>query len=46
MLTQDGPKSFKNIQIGDQVLGLNLQSGVPEFSEVISWLHRETDASL
>ena len=44
--TEDGQKPIDQIQIGDRILAYNPQTGKPEFSEVLSWLHRDTESQV
>lgn len=43
--THNGPKSMAELQIGDEILGLDERTGKQEFTRVRAWLHRDVKAS-
>lgn len=39
--TPDGPKSMKDLTVGDKVWGYDPKTGSQNFSELSAWLHRD-----
>lgn len=45
VVTRSGAKSMKDLQIGDEILGLDA-AGQRTFTQVRAWLHRDVDAEV
>jgi hypothetical protein len=44
VMSEYGPKLIEELQTGDKILALNQWSGEEEFSPVIAWISRDSDA--
>lgn len=42
--TRGGQKTMADLKIGDEILGINYDTGKPTFSPVRAWIHRDVNA--
>ncbi len=40
--TKNGPRQMAHLKLGDEILGLNSESGKVEFSPMTAWLHHDS----
>jgi len=42
-MSENGPKSLRDISVGEKILGYDFQKGKQTYTPVIAWMHRDTD---